>query len=138
MYAKRYGHISLSLLMFLSACSSQSPGEKTTKSLQSIQSWVATVRMASIAWNQHTIPAVYAQQTLDKAQQEIHKESQTVAQASIPAVESSLLNQIETTIQQMAIAIEQGDRSTVSRGIEQLDSEQRAMRALVSHPRKPQ
>jgi hypothetical protein len=133
MYSKRYGHISLLLLVFLTACSSQSPGEQATDSLKSVQSWVATVRMASTAWEQHTIPTVYARQTLHKAQAEIHKESNALTKAYGPAAATHLIKQIETTTQQMTIAIEAGDRSAVTHGIAQLASEQRAIHALVTH-----
>ena len=133
MYTKRYGHIYLLVFMILTACSSQSPGEKAQESLQSVQSWVATVQMASHAWEQHKIPTVYAQQTLHKAQQEIHKEIRALTKVDVPTSEISLLKQIEMTTEQMAIAIEQNDRSAITHGIEQLTSEQRAIHALMSH-----
>lgn len=135
MSSQRYGRFSLLLLVFLVACRSQSPGEKTTASLESVQSWVATVHMASAAWNQHSVPTVYIRQTLDQAQQKIHQESKTLAKIPGSATQTNLLTQIEATIAQMAIAVEQGDRSTMTRDIEQLAAEQRAIQTLVFQSR---
>ncbi len=88
--------VSIGWLMMLVACSRSPSPEKSVKALKTIQSWTATAQMVGEAWQQGRVPQHYAQQTLEKTQAEIAKESQDLT------APSEVVTQLQQTIAQMA------------------------------------
>lgn len=114
----------LLLLTLLTACSSKSSSEELTKELQTVSSWTATAHMVGDAWVRGSVPTAYAKQTLSTAQQELQKESDTLAQLSIsPTQRPTLLenlHRLEQTVGQMSTAVEQADRTAMTQEIQKL------------------
>jgi hypothetical protein len=113
-----------SLLLVMTACSSSTPQEKLTKGLKTILSWSATAQMVGQTWQQGTVPQQYAQQTLEKSQQEINKEVQDLS--APPALRQSL-QQLQQTIQHMTLVIKQGDKAAIDAPLRQLATEQQQL-----------
>jgi hypothetical protein len=122
---------SLFLLTSLTACS-QSANDETVKELQTAASWAATVHMAAAAWLQGDIPKPYAQQTLQKAQQELQKEANTLGEAAHPQPQVlRQLKQIGQITEQISAAIGQDDRATIGHQIQQLEIQQQQLSRLT-------
>ena len=114
----------LLLLTLLTACSSKSSSEELTKELQTVFSWTATAEMVGDAWVRGAVPTAYAKQTLSTAQQELQKETGTLAQLSTaPTQRSTLLKNLqilEKTVGQMSTAAEQADHRKMTQEIQKL------------------
>jgi hypothetical protein len=68
-------------LVLLTACGG-SPSEQARKLHETSQSWEATTRLATELWQHGAVPATYARQTLEVAQEELDKARQKAAKLS--------------------------------------------------------
>ena len=127
--------ILLLLLIILSACSSKySEVDELAKDLKTVTSWAATANMTGDAWIRGNVPTVYAKQALQKAQQEIIKETVTLDKEVPAQNHRQLLEQLKNlqqTVGQMSTAVEQENRTIVAQQIQQLLIEKQALNALT-------
>ncbi|MBV8884575.1 MAG: winged helix-turn-helix transcriptional regulator [Chroococcidiopsidaceae cyanobacterium CP_BM_RX_35] len=125
---------SLAFLLLLSACSSKASTDESQE-LENIKSWAATAQMAGNAWSQGNVPTVYAQQTLSQAQQKLHQETETLAQsATNPTQRRNILEQLrllESSISQMAQAVNQKDYTAMSQHLKQLSTQEQSLNTLA-------
>jgi hypothetical protein len=122
---------SLFLLTSLTACN-QFANDEAVKELQTAASWTATVHMTAEAWLQGDIPKPYAQQTLQKAQQELQKEADTLSKVAHSQPQGlKQLKQIGQITEQISGAIAQNDRAAIAHQIQQLEIQQQQLDHLT-------
>lgn len=125
----------LLLLTLLTACSNKSSEDKLANELQTITSWSATAQMVGEAWVRGAVPTVYAKQTLSTAQQELQKETDTLAQLSIPPTQRPTLlenlQHLDQTVGQMSTAAQQTDRTGMAQEIQKLALEKQKIKKFV-------
>lgn len=128
------------LLFVFTACSNQSASEVSTQHLKTVNSWLATVRMVAESWTQGAVPQRYAKQTLEKTQQEIAKETESLFKR-LPQTRSQLapsLQQLQQTIQQLSIAVDQPEKAAIAVPLKQLIAEEKQLQTLLkSQSEKP-
>jgi len=125
---------SLLLLLLLTACSSKSSADDLTKELQTVTSWAATAQMVGDAWSHGNVPTLYAKQTLSKAQQKLHQETDTLAHSSTLTQHRTLLAQLQrlaSIVGQMSIAVEQKDHVAMSQYLKQLSTQEQTLSTLA-------
>lgn len=130
----RHSGILLLLLTILSACSNKSPAKELSKHLQTVTSWAATADMTGEAWIGGNVPTVYAKQTLQKAQQEITKETTTIKKLASSQNNQQLLEQLKSlnqTVAQMSTAVEQENQTVLAQQIQQLLIKKQALSTLT-------
>jgi hypothetical protein len=117
----------------LSGCAPSSSA-RWDASLQSILSWVATARMAGVAWTRHEVPTPYTQNTLRSTARELRNEGHSLQQRQVsPALHNAVLQHLQVlpvTVQQMADAVKRGDRPAVERLVEELAAHEQFFRSL--------
>jgi hypothetical protein len=125
----------LLLLNLLTACSSQSSTDKLAKELQTVKSWTATAHMVADAQIHGDVPTVYAKHTLEKAQEELKHETDTLSKLSIaPSQRRTVLEQLkrlEDTLGQMSKAVEQKDPQAMIQQIQQLSTQEQTINMLA-------
>ncbi len=123
------------LLKFLIACSSQSSADELAKELQTVKSWTATAHMVGDLWTHGDVPTTYAKQTLEKTQEELKNETDTLSKLSIePSQHSTVLEHLkslEDTVSQMSKAVEQKDAQAMTQQIQQLSTQEQTIDKLV-------
>ena len=117
-----------SLLLVLAGCSPSSSHDQLVKTLKTVQSWTATARMVGETWQQGSIPDLYAQQTLEKSQQEIAKETKDLTDS--PALPRQIY-QLQQTLQQMTTALKQHRKAEIATPLVQLATEQQQLETLL-------
>ncbi|MEG4024179.1 hypothetical protein [Microcoleus sp. S13C4] len=117
-----------SLLLVLAGCSQSSSHDKLVKTLKTVESWTATARMVGETWQQGSIPDLYAQQTLEKSQQEISKETKDLTDP--PALPRQIY-QLQQTLQQMTTAVKQHRKAEIATPLVQLATEQQQLETLL-------
>lgn len=126
---------SLLLLTLLTACGSSSSADELTKELQKVTSWAATAQMAGDAWLHANVPTVYATDTLSKAQQNLHKETETFSHLSTDPTQGhkiiAHLQQIESTVGQMSTAVKQKDHTAMTQQLKQLSTQQQTLTKIA-------
>lgn len=132
---KKAVKLSLLLLTLLTACSSKFSADDLSKELETVTSWAATAQMVGEAWIHRSVPTVYAKQTLSKAQEKLHKETDTLAHSSTnPRQRDSILQhlqRLESTVSQMSMAIEQKDHTAMTQQLKQLATQEQTLKALA-------
>lgn len=127
------------LLLFVPiACSQPSSSEVLTQHLQSVNSWTATARMVAESWAQGSVPQHYAKQTLEKTQQEIAKDTESLFKEQ-PQARSQLapsLQHLQQTIQQLSIAVDQPEKAAIATPLTQLIAEEQQLQSLINAQRK--
>lgn len=122
------------LLFFVStACSQPSSSEVLTQHLKTVRSWTATARMVAESRSQDAVPQHYARQTLEKTQEEISKESESLFK-DLPQTRSQLtpsLQSLQQTIQQLSIAVDQPEKAAIAVPLKQLIIEEQQLQTLV-------
>lgn len=124
----------LLLLSTLTACSTKPSADKLTKELQTVESWAVTAHMVGDSWLRGAVPTFYAKQTLQTAQEELQKETTTLTKVAPVQDRTKVINQlqrIENAIGQMVTAVEQKDRSAMAQKIQQLSTQEQAIKRLV-------
>lgn len=125
----------LLLVTLLTACSNKSSKDQLTNELQTITSWSATAQMVGEAWVRGAVPTVYAKQTLLTAQQELQKETNTLAQLSIPPTQRPTLledlQRLEQTIGQMSTAAQQTNQTGMVQEIQKLALEKQKIKKFA-------
>jgi hypothetical protein len=124
----------LLLLLFTTACGSEPSAQNLNKELKTVISWAATAQMASQAWLQHRVPAVYAQQTLRKTQENLQAgldEIDKVAPPQNRAIALSQVKRLQDTIQHMATGLERQDRATLTQNLRILSRQKQGIQTLV-------
>lgn len=116
-----------SLLLILTACSRSSAHEKTVKSMKTIESWAATAQMVGETWQQGSLPDAYAQQTLQKSQEEITQEVKGLTDS--PSL--SLLQPLQQTLQQMITTVQQHQKAAIVSCLQQFSHQRQQLDALV-------
>ena len=119
------------LLILLTACNRHSSKDQASQSLEAIESWLATTQMVVDAWNQGKVPTVYTQQTLEKAQQEIHRARQTLAKSPISTVSPFELSQVEQTVNQLSVLVRQDNHQAIAQPLQQLVAEQQRLSSFA-------
>lgn len=125
---------SLLLFTLLTACSSQSSGDKVVKEVVTIASWTHTVQMVGDAWLHDDVPTSYAKHTLSQAQEKLQKEAEKLAKIDATQKHPQVLQQLkqlEDTVAQMSKAVERNDRAVVSQQMQQLSTEAQSMDKLA-------
>ena len=120
----------LLVLTILSACSSKSSAGAVTKELRAVKSWAATAHLIGDKWIQKDVPAVYAQQTLSKVQQELQKERDNLSRKAPPQSRARLIAQVQhlqATVAQMSEAVEQKNFQAMSQQLQQLSAQEQVM-----------
>lgn len=82
--------------------------------------------MVGQTWQQGTVPNRYAQQTLEKAQQEIDQETAEIAD---PALQQQL-HPLQQTLLQIALDIKQNYKTTTAASLQKLASQQQQLAAF--------
>lgn len=124
----------LLLLSTITACSSQPSAAQLTKELETVASWTATAHMVGDAWVKRSVPTVYAQQTLQTTQEELHKEAKTIAE--VAPVQDRMkaqkqLQDVEQTVEQITKAIGQDNRASVTQSLQELSRQEQVLAQLV-------
>jgi hypothetical protein len=124
---KRLLVISIALV---AACKSPTPAEQ----MDSIQSWLATARMAGAAWLRHTTPDKYTRQTLELSQQTMLQISSDLLKSPPHSVDSATLDSVLTRsrghVAQMARLIEEKDAPDFARQLDSLRADQKLIKQL--------
>ncbi|PSB27048.1 hypothetical protein [Stenomitos frigidus] len=127
------------LLLFVStACSRLSAKDVTSEHLKTIGSWTATAQMVAESWAKGSVLQPYAKQTLEKTQQEIAKETESLFQ-ELPQTRSQLappLQQLQQTIQQLSIAVDQPEKTAITAPLKQLMAEEKQLQTLIQSQSK--
>ncbi|WP_333257534.1 hypothetical protein [Microcoleus sp. S13_C5] len=84
--------------------------------------------MVGETWQQGSIPDLYAQQTLEKSQQEIAKETKDLTD---PPTLPRQIYQLQQTLQQMTTAVKQHRKAEIATPLVQLATEQQQLEALL-------
>lgn len=125
----------LLLLKLLLACSSQSSSEDLAKELQTVKSWAATAHLVGDSWMRGNVPEAYTKQTLEKTQEELKHETDTLSKLSIESSQRDTvleqLKRLENTVAQMSKAVEQKDQKAIAHQIQQLSLEEQTIDKLV-------
>lgn len=114
------------------ACSRAStPTSKSDllKELQTVQSWAATAQFTADAWLHQTVPESYANRSLQKASQEMHRELTHLSSPGQPQLLSAA-RQLADTTDRLSVAIAHHDRDTVLQHSQQLGLERQQLSAL--------
>jgi hypothetical protein len=102
--------------------------------MDSIQSWLATARMAGDAWLHHTTPDKYTRQTLDLSQQILLQISSDLLKAPPHSVDSATLDSVLTRsrghVAQMARLIKEKDAPDFARQLDSLRADQKLIKQL--------
>lgn len=128
---------SWSLLLLLStvtACSPKPKAAEFTKELKTVTSWAATVHLVGDSWLRDTIPTTYAKQTLQKTQQELQKETHTLAKVTPERDRmkvSEQLQRLRHTVREMTVAVERKNRNMMNQQLQLLSSQEQALNALL-------
>lgn len=77
-------------IALLGACKSPTPAAQ----MDSIQSWLATARMAGEAWLRRTTPDEYTRQTLELSRETLFKISNNLLASLPPATDSAALDSL--------------------------------------------
>ena len=132
----------LYLTILLISCGSQSSADQLAKELQTVASWIATAHMVGKAWNDGNVPTPYTQRTLQAAEESLQEEADKLTQTSkIPPntrrTALELLRNVKTTLGQMQPAVEGGDRTALSRQLNQLEMQRQRVIALTKNGGHP-
>ena len=122
----------LGSLCGLAACTHSSSHEKLIKSLQTIQSWTATAQMVGETWQQGTVPDAYAEQTLEKSQEEIAKETKDLTESSI----QQQTQQIQQTLQHLTDAIKRHQKGEIVAPLQQLSTQHQQLETVLKAQEK--
>ena len=122
-------------IIALDACGSPSSGD-VAKELQTVISWEATAHMVGDAWLKRTVPTVFARRTLQSAREELQREVDTLAHIpDMPAQQRTMLleplQQSEHIVAQMLTAVEQDDLAQMTQQLQQLSTNEQAIKALA-------
>lgn len=115
----------LGSLWGLVACSSSPTPQKLVKSLQTVQSWTATAQMVAESWLKGTLPNAYAEQTLEKSQAEITKETKELTDASLQQHSQRILQ----TLYQLTVAVKHHQKAMIAAQVERLSTQRQQLAA---------
>ncbi|HEY9599845.1 MAG TPA: hypothetical protein V6D33_19460 [Cyanophyceae cyanobacterium] len=124
----------LLLLSTVTACSSKPSAKELTKELKTVESWTQTAHMVGDSWVRETVPTPYAKQTLQKTQKELHNETDTLNKVAPTQDRKTVMEQVqrlEYTIGEMTTAVKQNDRKVMTQQLQQLSTQEQAMKALI-------
>lgn len=113
-----------SVLWLLAACNGSSAHDKLIKLLKTTHSWTATTQMLGEAWAQGTVRDRYAQETLKKSQTEIAKATQDLTPPP-------LVPELQQTIQEITINIEQHNKTALVSSLHKLSIQQQQLETLA-------
>lgn len=129
----------LLILTLLASCSSKNSAEDMDKETQSVSSWVATANMVGDAWIRGAVPNKYAEQTLERATEELQKEKNKIDKIKLSKDVSehnrSLLLaevlQLANKIEEMSRAVAKKNNSEVQQKLGELAVEKQALNKLI-------
>lgn len=121
--------ILLAALLFVLAACSRSSAAESTKALKTIQSWIATAQMTGEAWQEGSVPDVYAKQTLEKSQQEISKEAQGL---TISSELSQQLQKTQQILEEITADIEHHNKTATVIALQKLSNEQKQLNTAAA------
>lgn len=122
----------LLLLIQLAACSSQSTKDELAKELKTVESWAATAETVGDAWTRGHVPTAYAEQTLKKTQEELHKEADKLRKAQASTDMEEQLKRLEDTVGRMSEAAKKQDSQTMTQQMQQLARQKQTMSKLAN------
>ena len=117
----------LGALLGLASCGHLSSQKKSIKSLKTIQSWTATAQMVGETWQQGAVPDAYAEQTLEKSQEEIAKETKAITGSSA----QHQTQQIQQTLQQLTAAVNRHQKAAIAAPLQQLLTQHQQLDAVL-------
>jgi hypothetical protein len=126
----------ISSLLMVAACSrspSTTSKQDLIKTIKTTQSWAATAQMVGETWQHDNIPDIYAEQTLEKSQQEITKETKDL-QDSPDLLQH--LRQLQQTLQQMTTAVKQHRKDDIAPSLQQLSIQQQQLDTFMKFQEK--
>jgi Asp-tRNA(Asn)/Glu-tRNA(Gln) amidotransferase C subunit len=105
------------------------------KELQTVKSWTATAHRVGDAWTRGDVPTPYVKETLEKTQQELKNETDTLSKLSIePSQRATVLEQLkrfEDTVGQMSKVVEQKNPQAMTQQIQQLSIQEQTLDKLA-------
>jgi hypothetical protein len=117
-------------IALLGACKPPTPAEQ----MDSIQSWLATARMAGDAWLRHTTPDKYSRQTLMLSSETLLQVSNDLLASLPPAIDSAALDSVLTRsrgrLDQMARLIEAKNSPDFRHQLDSLRADEKIVKAL--------
>ena len=123
------------LVAILTACNSQFSSINAKKELQTIDSWTATAHLLADKWLQGAVPNVYTRQTLQKVEQNLQQEANTLTKADLVRQYPDLptqLQQLQQSVHLLSAAIAQGNRATVTQKVQQLIAQEQELYRLTN------
>jgi hypothetical protein len=133
-------HIPACFLLIISAClmttcSARVSSDELATEMRTISSWAATARRVVEAWLGGSVPVAYAERTLQVAQQQLQEVIDTLSKSAQASTEkgAKVLEQarsLKGIVEQMQSAVRQADQASVGQQLDQISSQQRALRAL--------
>ena len=104
--------------------------------MQTTTSWAATAHMVGEAWLGGAVPNPYARRTLQTAEQTLSEQRATLEQSSSLTDERRAkaleqLQNLEAIVEGMQEAVQTGDRASMGQRIEQLASQEQALKAFT-------
>jgi hypothetical protein len=84
--------------------------------------------MVGETWQQGSIPDIYAQQTLEKSQEEISKETKGLTNPSL----LQQLQALQQTLQQMTEDVKQNHKKAIATSLQKLAGEQQQLEAFAA------
>ena len=128
----------LLILTLLASCSGKTSAEDMDKETQSVSSWVATANLVVDAWMRGAVPNKYAEQTLERATEELRKEKEKIYEIKLSkdvskhdkSVLVAEVFQLANKIEEMSRAVAQKNRSAVRQKLGELAAEKRSLNKL--------
>ncbi|MDF5715547.1 MAG: hypothetical protein PUP93_17115, partial [Rhizonema sp. NSF051] len=121
------------LLTLLNISCSSNPNEDLSKELKIVSSWAATAHMVGEASIRGTVPTAYAKETLKKSREKLQEETDKLSKSPEAQEQKILesLQQLQKTISQMSIAVEQKDNKEIATQLEHLSRQEKTIRTLA-------
>ncbi|MDF5733156.1 MAG: hypothetical protein PUP92_35510, partial [Rhizonema sp. PD38] len=114
------------------SCSSN-PYEDLSKELKTVSSWAATAHMVGEASIRGTVSTAYAKETLKKSREKLQEQTDKLSKSPEARHNKVLepLQQLQKTISQMSIAVEQKDNKAIATQLEHLSRQEKTIRTLA-------
>lgn len=97
-----------------------------------MESWAATAETVGDAWTRGHVPTAYAEQTLKKTQEELHKEADKLRKAQASSDMQEQLKRLEDTVGRMSEAAKKQDSQTMTQQMQQLARQKQTMSKLAN------
>lgn len=120
-------------VLSITACNVRSPSQQINQELETVGSWAATAHLVGESWLRQDVPVVYAKQTLEKTQNELKKELETINHIESSSSRSSIqtqIQQIQSTIADLGTEINQQDRQAVTHSLQELSNQEKALQSF--------